>query len=175
MKSYISKLTKLSLLLMLVIGITSTTVEAQKFGHLNSGELLNSMPSVKQAQSKLDVFKKQLESKVQDKITRIQGKYADATQRQERGELSPAQAQTIQQELATEEQDLQKMQQTAQMDLVKKEEELLKPIQDEVNTAIENVSRENGFTYIFDLNSGALLYWGGGTDVTSLVKGKLGI
>ena len=63
---------------------------------------------------------------------------------------------------------------TAQQDLAKLEEELLTPMIDRAKTAIEEVGKENGFTYIFDTSVGATLY-NGGEDVMSLVKTKLNI
>ncbi len=44
-------------------------------------------------------------------------------------------------------------QQTAQKDLQGKEESLLKPIIDKAKKAIEDVAKENNYTYIFD-------FWG---------------
>jgi outer membrane protein len=51
----------------------------------------------------------------------------------------------------------------------------MQPILDKVNEAIQSVAKEQGFHYIFDANSGVILYADESTDVTNLVKAKLGI
>ena len=53
-------------------------------------------------------------------------------------------------------------------------DEMLRPLIDKVNKAIDVVAKESGFTYIFDSGTGFLLYLGG-EDVTLLVMDKLGI
>ncbi len=44
-----------------------------------------------------------------------------------------------------------------------------------VALAIKEVGEENGFTYIFDLQTGGIIYEGGGEDVMPLVLTKLGM
>jgi outer membrane protein len=41
--------------------------------------------------------------------------------------------------------------------------------------AIEQVAKENGYTYIFDTSVGAVLYWEESDNVLSLVKKKLNL
>ena len=43
-----------------------------------------------------------------------------------------------------------------------------------VRKAIEEVGKEQGFTYIFDISTGVTVY-NGGEDVTDMVKTKLGM
>jgi outer membrane protein len=52
---------------------------------------------------------------------------------------------------------------------------LLKPVQAIALKAIDEVAKENGFTYIIDSAVGVLLYKTPGDDITALVKNKLGI
>ena len=51
----------------------------------------------------------------------------------------------------------------------------MKPIMDKITAAIEEVAKENGYTYIFDGSVGFVLYADETTDVSDLVKGKLGL
>ena len=71
------------------------------------------------------------------------------------------------------EEELLKYEQEMIGKLQAKEQELLKPIMDKVNQAIQDVAAEGGYAMIFD--AGVLLYAAEGTDVSAQVKSKLGM
>ena len=82
----------------------------------------------------------------------------------------------------SKESDIQKMgerietfQANAQKLLEDRQEELLKPIVDRAKAAIEEVGKENGYTYIFDAGVGTVLYSQDSDDIMPLVKKKLGL
>jgi outer membrane protein len=78
-------------------------------------------------------------------------------------------------ELATMETNIREFQQSAEEDLDKYQSQLIAPIQEKALNAIKTVAKANGFSYIFDDASGAMLYKPEGDDVTALVKKQLGI
>lgn len=149
--------------------------EAQKFGYINSQELISQLPEVKEANSKIETLKKQLEKKGQEMIQSLQAKYADVQKRQADGLLSPKEAQEEGAKLQAEEQTLVQFEQTSQEKILKKSEELLSPIQEKINNAIKEVAQDQGYTYIFDSSLGLVLYADPGTDVSAAVKVKLGL
>jgi len=59
--------------------------------------------------------------------------------------------------------------------LQKKEAELVQPILTKLEAAIKAVAEENQFQFIFDQGTQAILFAEQSTDVSSLVKAKLGI
>jgi len=61
--------------------------------------------------------------------------------------------------------------------LLAKRQELFKPIQDKAIKAVNDVAAENGFTYIFDVAGGLLLFTPApeSQDILPLVKTKLGL
>ena len=63
----------------------------------------------------------------------------------------------------------------ATQDLQAKEAELTAPIIERAKKAVQDVAKENGFTYIFNSSEGLLLYSEPSDDVSELVKTKLGI
>ena len=69
------------------------------------------------------------------------------------------------------------MAQDAQRDLEKSWMEMLQPIAKKIDDAIKAVGQEGGYVYIFDLSSTQIPYVSEtlSTDVTSIVKSKLGI
>jgi len=58
MKSFITAI-------VLVLGLT-TSISAQKFGYINSQELLGQLPEVKESTANIETLKKQLQKKGQD-------------------------------------------------------------------------------------------------------------
>ena len=70
---------------------------------------------------------------------------------------------------------LEENRQNAEKRLEARQEELLKPIVDRAKKAIEEVGKENGYTYIFDAGVGAVLYSQDSDDIMPLVKKKLGL
>lgn len=164
-----------SLLFTFVLSALAVSVQAQKFGYINSQELISQLPEVKEANSKIETLKKQLQKKGEEMITGLQTKYAALQKKQADGLVSPKQLQEEGALLQKEEQSLGAFEQTSQEKIFKKSEELLAPIQEKINNAIKEVAADNGYTYIFDSSLGLVLYADPGTDVSNLVKAKLGL
>ena len=164
-----------SMLFTMVFAALAISVQAQKFGFINSQELISQLPEVKEANAKIETLKKQLQKKGQDMIATLQQKYEDLQKKQVDGLLSPKEIEIEAAKLKEEEGQLGTFEQTSQQKIYEKSEELLAPIQGKINNAIKEVATENGYTYIFDASLGLVLYADPGTDVSSLVKAKLGI
>lgn len=149
----------------------SMSASAQKFGYINSQELISQLPEVKEANANIETLKTQLQKKGQDMITVLQTKYSKLEA--DRDNYSPKQLEVEAGKLKAEEQKIAEFDQSSQQRIMTKSEELLKPIQEKINVAIKEVAEENGYTYIFDASLGIVLYADPATDVTALVKAKL--
>jgi outer membrane protein len=169
------KISILAFIMALVSVVSSTEVNAQKFGYLNSQALLAELPEVKQADANLQALQTQLEKKGQQMVQELEGKYKDLQRREQSGEISPKALDEESKKLKEQEADLQKYEQDVQKQLSSKRQEMLQPLIDKVNNAIKQVAQEGQFTYIFDSSAGMLLYAQDSLDVTALVKAKLGI
>ena len=161
--------------LLVAFVLMTASVQAQKFGYVNSGAILSEMAEVKQMQSNLEGFKTQLEKKAQTMLTSFQEKQRSAAQKEEAGQLSPIERETLLKELQTKEQEIMKYQGESQQKLLEKEQELLAPILERVNTAINDVAKTDGLQFVFDSSTGVILYADDTTDITSKVKTKLGM
>ena len=150
-------------------------VSAQKFGYINSQQLIQQIPQVKEANSSIETLQKQYEKELENKATSLQTKYEALTRKQSQGEISPKQYDVEAGALEAERVAITKYQQEIQTNLANKSEELLKPIRDQINDAINAVAEENGYTYIFDQSIGIILYAEESADVGDLVKAKLGL
>ncbi len=171
------RITKLFTLILLLTGI-AFSADAQKFGYLNSAEILSEMSDVKQADANMEALQKQLQKKYQQMVKDFQTKYQAADKKAQAGDLSPKQIENEKAKLAEEEQKIAKYQQDMEKQILEKRNTLLQPIFDKVNNAIKDVAKENGYQYIFDSNAQAgsvLLYADESMNVTTLVKAKLGL
>lgn len=145
-----------------------------KIGHINTQELLQAMPETDSAQTKLEKMQKELQSQLEVMQVELNNKYQDYLSK--RDSYSELVRQTKEDELQNIQQRIQQFAQNADQDLQKKRSELYKPILDKANKAIEEVAKENGFTYILDLSSGVVLFHSDSSlDILPLVKAKLNL
>ena len=155
-----------------LIALLSLTLNGQnKFGYIDSQELLLMMPESKAATEEIENFGKSLESQLasmtaeyQQSIQDYQSNEATYTDLVKQDKIS---------EITNLEQRIQSFQQSAQQSLQAKEQELLEPILSKARKAIEDVAKEGNFTYIFDRSLGTILYAKESENVLPLVKKKL--
>lgn len=152
----------------------------QKFAHLNSATIIEAMPEVKAAKTTLEALNKTKTADIEKMIAEYTTKLKAAQEKEKT--LSEANKEAVTKELQVmggELQDLEKRigdaKSKAQQELEQKNAELFNPIQVKADAAIKAVSKEKGFSYVFDTANPALVYWDGGEDITNLVKTKLGI
>jgi outer membrane protein len=152
-----------------VICIASTF--AQKYGHVNSNDVMMAMPGIDSIQIKLDEFQKDLAVLYENMINEYQTKRDKFDK--EAGTMSSAVRKLKEDELRSIENRIVEFQNNAMQDVDEEKDNLIAPFQEKVQNAINDVAKENKYSYIFDTQ--ILLYYDGGDDVTPLVKKKLGI
>ena len=157
------------------MALMATTVNAQKFGYINSAALLSELPDVKAADSELETYQKQLMSSGESMVKAFEAKYQQYAKEAADGLLSQVQMKEKEGELGLEQQKIQQYEVEVQQKILKKREELYQPILDKVKQAIETVGANNGYTMIFDSSGGTILHAQDSDDVMSLVKTQLGI
>ncbi|MEA3445059.1 MAG: OmpH family outer membrane protein [Bacteroidota bacterium] len=166
-----------SIIIALVLVISATTSFGQsklKFGHIDSNELMSIMPERENAKKELQSYANQLEEQLGEMQKELELKYS--TFLQQEGTLNDVVKESKQRELQDLQTRIQEFQVNAQDKYQKKESELLQPIIDRANSAIQKVGKDNGFTYIFDVGVGAVVYFSPESeDILSLVKAELGI
>jgi outer membrane protein len=163
--------------LTIVIAMAGQSAMAQsfKFGHINSDELIQTMPEYDSATKKLENYRKELVNALELMSVELNNKN-DAYQKESKN-LSDIVKQTKEQELVDMNKRIQDFQTNAQTQLQNKQTEVFQPIYTKVDKAIKDVGKENGFLYVFDVAKGALLYFDEtkSVNVMSLVKTKLGL
>lgn len=160
----------LSILLSLAF---ANTVTAQKLGHVDSQELFETMPEVKQLRTELTNKSKQYENQLQTLYTQYQTLVTDL---QSNGQnYTQMVLEQKYKDAAALEDKITKIETAAQQELAQYEAAKLKPIEDKAFAAIQRVAKANGFTYIFDSSLGVLIVKPATDDITNLVKAELGI
>jgi outer membrane protein len=163
--------------LIIVIAFAGKSAMAQnlKFGHINSDELIQTMPEYDSATKKLEDFRKELVNALELMSVELNNKN-DAYQKESKN-YSDIVKQTKEQELIDMQKRIQDFQGNAQTQLQNKQAEVFQPIYAKVDKAIKDVGKENGFLYVFDVAKGSLLYFdeAKSTNVLALVKTKLGL
>ncbi len=152
----------------------------QKFGHINSADLLQSMPEMKTADASFQTYAKAKQTTLevmgaerQKLVTTYEDKYKT---------LSEANKAALEKELTTLVtgiQDLEKRitetQEKSQEELTAKRTELYQPVFKKAEDAVKVVAKEKGFAYVFDVSQPGVVYFDGGEDLLVAVKAKLGI
>ena len=163
---------KITFLALLCI-LTLSSSAQNKFGYIDSQELLMLMPERKTAETEVQEFAKSLEAQ----LGSMTAEYQQSVQEYQANESTYTDLvkQDKVAEITSLEQRIQAFQQNAQQSLQAKEQELLEPILAKARKAIEDVATEGDYTYIFDKSIGSILYAKESENVIPLVKKKLGL
>lgn len=162
--------------ILMVVVVLSTAVSAQKsakIGHINSNDLLSAMPERNEVQKELESYAGDLKVTLDAMRKEYETKVGEFQAKQD--VMTDVIKETKIREITDLEKRIAEFQQTAEADLQKKEQTLLQPIIDKAKTAINDVAKENGYTYILDSSVGVMLYSVEGDDILPKVKTKLGI
>jgi len=164
---------KLVLLLMLIAPIS---IFAQKFGHVNTANIIKVMPEYNKAQTDLQSLQKQYS----EDLKRLESEFSKKNEEYKtQAETLPA---NIKARRESELQDLYTRLQQAAKDsetaLQKASQEKFAVITEKISTALDAIGKEGGYIYIFDLSSQTAPAFVNETLSTSLdaqLKAKLGL
>lgn len=149
-------------------------VNAQKFGHITSEELLQAMPEYDTAQQKVQDLRSEYDLEIERIQVEINKKIEEFNQ------TEVVMSDLIREAKASEIQEmqvrLQNFAQTAQQDLQQQSMIMIQPVMDKARGAIDEVAKEQGLLYVFDLSQGNPVYISEeSVDMLPLVKAKLGL
>jgi outer membrane protein len=166
---------KVLLALALFVGTASVAIAQQKIGHINADELLQLMPETKLAQTELEAYGRQLEKDLTDMEAELKNKI-DSFRANEKMMTTLAR-ETKTQELQELQMRIQEYSQRAQQDLQQKQVEILTPVIEKATKAVQDVAKENGFSYILDSSpsKAVVVFAENGEDIMPMVKAKLAI
>ncbi|MGD1842014.1 MAG: OmpH family outer membrane protein [Thermonemataceae bacterium] len=150
---------------------------AQKFGFIDGNFILNKMESYRKAQSELDNFSKRAETEVQVKFKEV----ADMKLKYQAEELvlTDEMKRERQLEIEKKEKEAQELQQKTfgyEGLLYLKKKELIGPVLEELNKAVEKVARKQALQVVYDKSSDFIIvYLDPRHDYTEYVLEELGL
>lgn len=161
-------------LLVMLLMLAPMAAFAQKFGHVNSQEIIQAMPEFTKARADLEALTKQYDADLKSMQEELQKK-SEAYEK-EQATLPANIKQRRETELQEMYQKIQQSYQDNQQALAKEQNEKMQAITAKVLEAIKAVGDAGGYVYIMDMGSG-IPYISNtqSTDVTKDVKAKLGL
>jgi outer membrane protein len=152
--------------------LLSVNLFAQKYGHCDVNLIATKLPELAEIDKQVKAKTTELEGRLQRMYEVYQSKIADFQSAV--NTMTPDQQKIAAEEIQNLEVRIQEAQQNSQQELQQYDMDLKKPLFEKVKKAIDDVSTENGFTLVFDVSTGTVLY-AGGEDVNDLVLQKLGV
>ena len=162
---------KLTLALAMMLGVSS--LYAQKLGRIDTNDIIVSMPEMKELQTNMEAFAKDLN----DNLETIQVEFNTKFQEYQKNadKLSDSIKQLKEKELDDISNRIQQFEQIAQQDIQKEQQKMMSPIYEKVKTTINEVAKAGGYSVI--LPGSALIYVDETTvtDISKDVATKLGV
>ena len=161
-------------LLITLLMLAPMATFAQKFGHVNSQEIIQAMPEFTKARADIEALTKQYEADLKSMQEELQKK-SEAYEK-ESASLPANIKQRREQELQEMYQKIQQSYQDNQQALAKEQQEKMQAITTKVHDAIKQVGQAGGYVYVMDLTGGIpYISTTLSTDITAQVKSKLGL
>lgn len=160
---------------LLFMSLVVFNIDAQKFGYINTQELLSSMSEMKLADNQVQALQNELLAKGEEMVIKFEADYKAYMNEANGGTLSKVQMQQKEEVLVAKQDEIKKYEAEIQQKVGLKREELYKPILDKVKAEIEKLGKEGGYTMIFDSSAGMILHAADSENLMTLLKSKLGV
>ena len=148
------------ILLLLAISFLTLSIQAQKFAYVDTDYILNKIPDFKQAQDKLDALSADWQKEIENKYADVEQMYR--AYQQEQVLLTDDMKEKREDAIIKKETDAKNLQKKyfgPEGSLYAKRQELIKPIQDKIYDAIQQLSAENKYAIIFDSSSDLIMLY----------------
>lgn len=172
------KITKMKKIILSIATILSFVfmANAQKMAFIDTEYILDNIPAYKAAQNQLDQLSSQYQKELESIHAEIEQMYKDF--QAESVLLSEDMKRKREDVIITKEKDYKQLQRKyfgPNGDLFKKRQGLVKPIQDDVFNAVQEISNEGSYAIIFDKAGGTTLFFTNPKfDLSDQVLQKLG-
>ncbi len=166
---------KILLTLALITGL-GFAAQAQKFATVDMGYIMKNIPAFESANEQLNQVSKKWQTEIDTKMKEVQQLYKNY--QTELVFMSDEMKVKREEEIVAKEKAAQELKHKyfgPDGELFKKRESLIKPIQDEVYEAIEDISKSKGLDLIFDKSSAmSAIFVSPKLDISDEVLKKLG-
>jgi outer membrane protein len=161
----------------LLLIFCTTFANGQKYAYIDSDYILENVPEYKDAKDKLDKLAERWTKEIEERYAVLKLK-KDNFSREE--VLLPAEEKQKRRDeitkMETEAMEMQKLRFGVKGDYFQKRQELIKPIQDKVFDAMQEVATKKTYTFVFDKsNQSNLVYADPKMDISDAVLKEMGI
>ncbi len=161
---------------LLIVAIACFSAQAQKYGFINSGNLIQEISESEKADDKLKGYVTPLMADGEARVKKFEANTQAFYEEVQKGILSQVAIQQRQAALQEEQNSIAAYEKEIQQKVMTKREEILGPILTRVQDAIDAVAKENGYKMIFDSSiSNAILFTTESDNIEPAVRSKLGI
>jgi len=148
------------ILLILAVSFLAITTQAQKFAYVDTDYILNKIPEFNQAQDKLDALSSDWQKEIENKYADVDQMYRSYQQEQvlltDEMKVKREEA-IIKKEKSAK--DLQQKYFGPKGELYIKRQELIKPIQDKIYDAIQQLAVNSKYAIVFDSSSDLIMLY----------------
>jgi len=159
-----------------LLAATAFGANAQKFAMVDMEYIMKNIPSYETANDQLNQVSKKWQSEVEAQMQEVQKMYKNY--QTELVFLSDEMKTKREEEIVAKEKAAQELKRTyfgPEGELFKKRQSLMKPIQDEVYAAIQDISKEKDLELVFDKSSSMnVLFTSAKLDISDAILRKLG-
>ena len=168
------------ILLLAIMGQTAWAQGTTKIGYTNVELILQYMPETKAIEAELTKLQEAISKTLEVKQKYYQQKLTEFMEYKQSGKpLTPEMEKAATTELQRLEGEVQKGIADAEERIMKRRMDLLKPVQDKLQGAIDATAKEGGYTYILNQAVGegipSILYGKESDNLTTVIAKKLGI
>ncbi len=161
---------------MVAIVFSVAMVHAQKFSYVDTQYILDNIPEFTEAQAQLDEISATWQKEIELKFAEVDKMYKDY---QVQSVLLPEDMKKKkEQEITDKEKEAKALQRTRfgkDGDLFKKRQELVKPIQEKIYNAIQEIANNNNYAVVFDKGGSlTMMYANPKYDISDEVLDQLG-
>lgn len=149
-----------------------------KIGYTNIDYILTNLPDSKEIQEKLTTEKAQYDKLLQEKVAEFQKSYENY--QKNAATMTPVIRQDKEKSLQTAQTGIQEFQQNSEVAIQNKQRELLAPVMDKIQVAIDEVAKANGYTHVLNSDAGygttpVILVAPDSDNITNLVFKHMGV
>ncbi|AWW00898.1 OmpH family outer membrane protein [Arcticibacterium luteifluviistationis] len=149
-----------------------------KIGYTNIDYILTNLPDSKEIQEKLTTEKAQYDKLLQEKVAEFQKSYENY--QKNAATMTPVIRQDKEKSLQTAQTGIQEFQQNSEAAIQNKQRELLAPVMDKIQVAIDEVAKSNGYTHVLNSDAGygttpVILVAPDSDNITNLVFKHMGV
>ena len=147
-------------LILAVSFLTITNSNAQKFAYVDTDYILNKIPEFRQTQDKLDALSADWQKEIENKYADVEQMYR--AYQQEQVLLTDEMKTKREEAIIKKETGAKNLQQKyfgPEGDLYAKRQELIRPIQDKIHDAIQQLAANNKYQIIFDSSSDLIMLY----------------